>query len=96
MDGYIEMIRTRDNTVGKSLLALELLQTLLTSARLGWTWWTYRGGDGSVVRRGALSGEVHAIGSLELDLESGCRYVSGCAQRPMDVSDLRQCGRSPC
>jgi hypothetical protein len=69
MDGYIEMIRTRDNTVGKSLLALELLQTLLTSARLGWTWWTYRGGDGSVVRRGALSGEVHAIGSLQLDLK---------------------------
>jgi hypothetical protein len=30
---------------------------------------TYGRGDGAAVRRGALGGEVDAIGSLELDLE---------------------------
>lgn len=57
---------------------------------------TYRGGDGSIVRRRALSGEVDAVGSLELDLELGCAVVSMRNAPPGILPDLRQRGRSPC
>jgi hypothetical protein len=57
---------------------------------------SYRGGDGTIVRRGALGGEVDAIGSLELDLKSGYGGVSGSALSSMGSSDQRRCGRSPC
>ena len=57
---------------------------------------TYRRGDWAVVCRGALGGEVDAIGSLELDLELGCAAVSIRKALVDDAPHLQQRGRSPC
>lgn len=37
----------------------------------------YRRGNGAIVRRGTLSGEVDAVGSLELNLKLGCGELAG-------------------
>jgi hypothetical protein len=50
MDGYDDLCETRGNTVGKRLLALELLRMLLATVGLFESRAAYRGGDGSVVR----------------------------------------------
>jgi hypothetical protein len=57
---------------------------------------TYRGGDGAIVGRGSLGGEVDTVGGLELDLKGSCWRVSAWSSASIGVADLRQCGRSPC
>lgn len=82
-------------TVGKRLLALELVDALaITFFRIQWR--AYRGSDGAIVGGGSLGGEVDTVGGLELDLKGSCGRVSGRAGGSIGVADLRQCGRSPC
>ena len=82
-------------TVGKRLLALELVDGLAIGFFRAQSR-TYRGGDGAIVGRGSLGGEVDTVGSLELDLKGSCGRVSGWTWGSIGVADLRQCGRSPC
>lgn len=62
-------------TVGKRLLALKLVGSL-AMAFFRVLSHTYRRGDGPIVGRGSLGGEVDTVGGLELDLKGSCGRVS--------------------
>lgn len=56
----------------------------------------YRGGDGSIMGRRALGGEVDTVGSLELDLEGGWCALAGASTLSDGESNQQRRGRSPC
>jgi hypothetical protein len=62
-------------TVGKRLLALKLVDSL-AMAFFRVLSHTYRRGDGPIVGRGSLGGEVDTVRGLELDLKGSCGRVS--------------------